>query len=108
GLRGLALEAGSAGRRPSRKGGFRAGLGGGDARLMGRLDAKVALVTGAAHERGIGRGIVRALAEEGAVVAVNDVAHEEMGEQLAREVGGRFYRADVSRRVEVDELVDRV
>ena len=75
---------------------------------MGRLVAKVALVTGAAHERGIGRGIVRALAEEGAVVAVNDVAHEEMGEELAREVGGRFYRADVSDRAQVDELVGRV
>jgi glucose 1-dehydrogenase len=75
---------------------------------MGRLEAKVALVTGAAHERGIGRGIVRALAEEGAVVAINDVAYQEMGEELAREVGGRFYRADVSRRAEVDELVERV
>jgi NAD(P)-dependent dehydrogenase (short-subunit alcohol dehydrogenase family) len=75
---------------------------------LGRLDGKVALVTGAAHERGIGRGIVRALAEEGARVAVNDVAHEEMGEELAQEVGGRFYRADVSDRAEVDELVRRV
>jgi len=73
-----------------------------------RLDGKVALVTGAGHERGIGRGIVRALAEEGARVAVNDVAHEAMGEELAQEVGGRFYRADVSDRPQVDELVARV
>ena len=75
---------------------------------MRRLDGKVALVTGAGHERGIGRGIVRALAEEGARVAVNDVAHEAMGEELAQEVGGRFYRADVSDRPQVDELVARV
>jgi glucose 1-dehydrogenase len=75
---------------------------------MGRLDGKVALVTGAAHKRGIGRGIVRALASEGARVAVNDVAHERMGEELARDVGGRFYRADVSDRAQVDELVARV
>jgi glucose 1-dehydrogenase len=75
---------------------------------MGRLDGRVALVTGAAHERGIGRGIVRALAAEGARMAVNDVAHEEMGEQLAAEVGGRFYRADVSDRAAVDELVASV
>ena len=75
---------------------------------MGRLDGKVALVTGAAHERGIGRGIVRELAAEGARVAVNDAAYQEMGEELAREVGGRFYRADVSDRALVDELVQRV
>jgi glucose 1-dehydrogenase len=73
-----------------------------------RLEGKVALVTGAAHERGIGRGIVRELAAEGARVAVVDVAHEQMGEELAREVGGRFYLADVSDRAQVDELVGRV
>jgi NAD(P)-dependent dehydrogenase (short-subunit alcohol dehydrogenase family) len=75
---------------------------------MGRLDGNVALVTGAAHERGIGRGIVRELAAEGARVAVNDAVYEEMGEELAREVGGRFYQADVSDRARVDELVERV
>jgi glucose 1-dehydrogenase len=75
---------------------------------MGRLEGKVALVTGAAHERGIGRGIVRELAAEGARVAVADIAHEQMGEELAREVDGRFYRADVSDRPQVDELVQRV
>jgi NAD(P)-dependent dehydrogenase (short-subunit alcohol dehydrogenase family) len=75
---------------------------------MGRLDGKVALVTGAAHERGIGRGIVRELAGEGATIAVVDIAHEEMGEQLADEVGGRFYRANVADRAQVDELVERV
>ena len=75
---------------------------------MGRLEAKVALVTGAAHERGIGRGIVRELAAEGARVAVVDVAHKQMGEELANEVDGRFYRADVSDRAQVDELVGRV
>jgi NAD(P)-dependent dehydrogenase (short-subunit alcohol dehydrogenase family) len=75
---------------------------------MGRLDGKVALVTGAAHERGIGRGIVLELAAEGARVAVADIAHDQMGEELAGEVDGRFYRADVSDRAQVDELVDRV
>ena len=75
---------------------------------MGRLDGKVALVTGAAHERGIGQGMVRALADEGATVAVVDIAHEAMGEQLAKDVGGRFYRSDVSDRPQVDELIERV
>jgi NAD(P)-dependent dehydrogenase (short-subunit alcohol dehydrogenase family) len=75
-----------------------------------RLRGKVALVTGAAHERGIGRGIALALAEEGADVAVNDVSFDEMGEELAERIEGlgrraRFYRADVSKRADVDGLV---
>ncbi len=80
---------------------------------MGRLEGKVALVTGAAHERGIGRGIALALAEEGCDVAVNDVAFEEMGEQLAgelRSMGRRssFYRASVADRAEVETMIELV
>ena len=80
---------------------------------MTRLQGNVALVTGAAHERGIGRGIVLALAEEGADVAINDVAFEEQGEELAervRALGRRavFVRADVSDRGQVDEMIERV
>jgi len=79
---------------------------------MGKLEGKTALVTGAAHERGIGRGIVLALAEEGCDVAINDVAFEEMGEELVervREMGRRavFLQANVAERAEVDELVRR-
>ena len=77
-----------------------------------RLEGKVALVTGAAHERGIGRGIALALAEEGCDVAICDVAFEDMGEQLAeqlRSMGRRaaFFQADVSDRSQVDELIQR-
>ncbi len=80
---------------------------------MGRLEGRVALVTGAAHERGIGRGIATALAQEGADVAINDVGYEDAGEQLAEELralGRRaiFVRADVSDRAQVDALVERV
>ena len=42
---------------------------------MAELDGTVALVTGAAGDRSIGRGIALALARRGADVAVNDVAH---------------------------------
>ena len=78
-----------------------------------RLSGKIALVTGAAHERGIGRGIALALAEEGADVAVNDVAYEEMGQELVGQIeamGRRagFYQASVADRAQVDEMVARI
>ncbi len=80
---------------------------------MGRLDGKLALVTGASHERGIGRGIALALAQAGADVACCDVAFEDQGEELAeriRAIGRRslFTRADVGDRADVDALIGRV
>ena len=70
----------------------------------------VALVTGAARERGIGRGIAQVLAESGFDVAINDVSHDEAGARRVAEIGalGRrsaFIRADVSRPEENDRLV---
>ncbi len=78
-----------------------------------RLEGKVALVTGASHERGIGRGIALALAGEGCDVACADVAFEDQGEQLAEEIRGLgrraiFVRADVSDRPQVDRLIQEV
>jgi NAD(P)-dependent dehydrogenase (short-subunit alcohol dehydrogenase family) len=78
-----------------------------------RLQGKVALVTGASHERGIGRGIALALAEEGADVACCDVAFEDQGRELVEriEAMGRkagFYVLDVTDRTDVDAVVEQV
>jgi 3alpha(or 20beta)-hydroxysteroid dehydrogenase len=51
---------------------------------MGRMDGKVAIVTGSA--RGTGAAIARVLVEEGARVMLSDLRHEQ-GEALAEELG---------------------
>lgn len=63
---------------------------------MGRLDGKVALVTGAAS--GIGRAASTRLAEEGARVLVADI-NEPGGRQTEEKIGvaALFQRLDVSR-----------
>lgn len=53
---------------------------------MGRLDQKVAIVTGAA--RGIGAAIAHAFAREGAFVYVTDI-NDDLGEGVARSLGPR-------------------
>jgi NAD(P)-dependent dehydrogenase (short-subunit alcohol dehydrogenase family) len=56
------------------------------------LAGRTALVTGGAA--GTGRAIARRLAEHGAHVVVTDI--DPRGEALARELGGRFVRADIT------------
>ncbi len=70
-------------------------------------------MTGAARERGIGRGILECLAEEGCDVAINDVGAEAEGLELAEQVRGLgrralFLAADVSDRAAVDAMVGQV
>jgi NAD(P)-dependent dehydrogenase (short-subunit alcohol dehydrogenase family) len=72
---------------------------------MGRLDAKVAIVTGAAS--GIGRAIAQALAAEGARVTAADVNAAGLDETKAAASGTmRTQRCDVSRADDVRALVD--
>jgi 3alpha(or 20beta)-hydroxysteroid dehydrogenase len=64
--------------------------------VTGRLDQKVAIVTGGA--RGTGAVIAHRFAEEGARVVIADVL-DERGEQVAATIGesARFVHCDVSR-----------
>jgi NAD(P)-dependent dehydrogenase (short-subunit alcohol dehydrogenase family) len=61
--------------------------------MPGRLDGKVAVITGAAS--GIGRETARRFAEEGAKVCVADLA-DEPGKETAAAVDGIYVHADVT------------
>ena len=72
---------------------------------MGRLNGKVAIVTGGAS--GMGLATVKKFVAEGARVVIGDVQGE--GAQIARELGDavRFQLTDVSREADVEALVAR-
>ena len=75
---------------------------------MGRLDGKVALVTGAAQ--GMGRSHARLFAKEGATVIVTDV-NEEAGHENAQAIndtGGKaiFLKHDVASEADWKQVVD--
>src|SRR5438552_7442653 len=56
---------------------------------------------------GVGAGIARRFAEEGARVVVNDI-DTRSGERVAREIGGSFVQADVTRAEDWSKLVRAV
>jgi NAD(P)-dependent dehydrogenase (short-subunit alcohol dehydrogenase family) len=61
--------------------------------MPGRLDGKVAVITGGAS--GIGRETAKRFAEEGARVCVADLA-DEPGKETAAEIDGLYIHADVT------------
>jgi NAD(P)-dependent dehydrogenase (short-subunit alcohol dehydrogenase family) len=73
--------------------------------VAGELAGKVAIVTGGA--RGLGQGMVELFVEEGAQVIIADLREEE-GTALAETLGNavRFRKTDISKREEVQALVD--
>jgi len=63
---------------------------------------KVFIVTGGAS--GLGEGAARMLAANGATVVVADL-QEDRGASVAREIGGRFVRCDVSQEADAQRAV---
>jgi 2-hydroxycyclohexanecarboxyl-CoA dehydrogenase len=72
---------------------------------MGKLNNKIAIVTGAGQ--GIGRGIATKLAAEGATVVVTDI-NETTAKETAAEIDGVGLVADVTSRESVEDMVEQV
>ncbi len=76
-----------------------------------KLEGKVAIVTGGSQ--GIGRAVAKGYAREGAKVAVVNAGNPERGQEVASEIeadGGTAcsIRADVTKKADVDALVEQV
>lgn len=72
---------------------------------MGRLEGKIALITGAA--RGIGQAIAELFASEGSIVILTDI-NDELGREVTSKIGGKaaYFHLDVSQENEWVEVCD--
>jgi 3alpha(or 20beta)-hydroxysteroid dehydrogenase len=72
---------------------------------MGRLDGKVAIITGASQ--GMGEAHSRRFVAEGAKITMTDI-NEERGQEIAAELGdnARFMKADVTSLADWQRVVD--
>ena len=73
--------------------------------MTGRVDGKIALITGGAQ--GLGEAAARMLAKEGARVAIADL-NGEAAQKLAKDIDGIAVRTDVSNGTNVKALVKAV
>jgi NAD(P)-dependent dehydrogenase (short-subunit alcohol dehydrogenase family) len=73
--------------------------------MKGRVEGKVAVVTGAAS--GIGRACAERLAGEGATVIVADV-QDALGQKVADDIGAEYLHLDVSEEAAWAEVLERV
>ncbi|MFD1607469.1 SDR family NAD(P)-dependent oxidoreductase [Oceanobacillus luteolus] len=72
---------------------------------MFELTNRIALVTGGAN--GIGKGIVQTLAKAGAKVMICDI-DEKAGKETAEEVGGEYYKLDVTDQRNAEQVVQDI
>lgn len=70
--------------------------------MTGRLQDKVAIITGAG--RGIGAAIARAFATHGAQLVIAEI-DETTGAAVATETGGLFCRCDVTEQTDIDATI---
>ena len=73
-----------------------------------KLEGKVAVVTGAS--KGIGAGIAKALADEGAAVVVNYSSSKQDADRVVADISGRGGKAiavqgDVSKQADIERLL---
>jgi NAD(P)-dependent dehydrogenase (short-subunit alcohol dehydrogenase family) len=73
--------------------------------MPGRLESKVAIVTGGGS--GFGQGIATKFVQEGAKVIIADIAQDN-GSRVAKELGCEFHLSNVTKREDWEALLNKV